>query len=97
MEAERLIDNLFSSIRDKAQRAIAFSNDEKVRAELLGLLENITLYELKIHRELSKAPIEQVLFTKEIELTEDIVGQLGAVTKIVNIEDGDLNIEELEH
>lgn len=96
MDSERLIDNLFSLIRNKAQRAIAYSNDEKTRSELLELLEDMTLYELKIHRELSKSPIEQVLFTKEVELTEDILGQLGAVTKIINIKDADLDIKELE-
>lgn len=80
----RLIDNLFRDIRAKGLRAIAKSNEEYVRTELLALMETLNNYELKIHEALKNEGVDKVLLKEGEELTEEIIARLeGSETKII--------------
>lgn len=83
MEANRLIDNLFRDVRAKGLRAIAKSNEEPVRTELLALMESINNYEIKIHEALKTEGVDKVLLKEGEELTEEIVSRLEGETRII--------------
>jgi hypothetical protein len=83
METERLIDSLFRSIESKGLRAIAKSNDEAVRTELLGLLESVALYRVKIHEALKTQGVDKVLLREGEPITEEIISRLEGKSEII--------------
>lgn len=85
MTTNRVIDEMFMTIRAKAQRAIAYSNDEKVRMELLALLEHTVAFEIKVHQAMhDNESVAKLLIANGTELSEKVIAELGPVTEIIN-------------
>ena len=89
--ANRLIDNLFRDLEQKGLRAIAMSSEENVRTELLAMMQTLSNYKIKIHKEIQDAPVDKVLLTEGEELTEEIISELGPASEIIKIEKNDDN------
>lgn len=83
METERLIDGFFRNIEAKGLRAIAYSNEEKVRNELLGMMEIIAMYKIKIHEAIQTEGVDKVLLQEGEPITEEIIARLEGKSEII--------------
>lgn len=81
----RLVDEMFRDLEAKGVRALAYSNEEKVRVELLGFMQTLANYKLKIHAALQESGIEKVLVNNAEDITEDMIASLGPKSQIIEL------------
>jgi len=86
--SSRLIDEMFRDLEAKGLRAIAHSNEETVRTELLALMQTLSNYKLKLHKALlgNSRDVDKVLMQGG-ELTEEVIAALGPKSEIIEITD----------
>lgn len=94
---QRVVDNMFIYLEQKAMRAYALSTNEDAKQEMLSLLQAISKYKLKLHQAISEdKKITKILLTEDTEITAEIMAAIGETAEIIKIKANDNNIEKLE-
>ena len=93
-ETNRVVDRMFRDLEAKGLRAIAYSNDERVRTELLAMMQTLSNYKIEIHKaiatmEADQSNVDKVLLDDESDITDDVLAQLGPKIQIIKKEKDD--------
>ena len=95
IENERVIDRLFHDLEQSGIKAIALSNDEEVRIHLLGMMQMMSTYKLRLYNALKSKSVDTVLISPGQELTEELMSELGPQTQIIKLDDDTAESMEL--